>query len=243
MYKKILQLIKAYIETDRKATIPQGLILHLECKLSQFLQQPKKIHMEAALRIVRYIKGQPGQGILLSSIQDTNLTTFCDADWASCPLTRKSVIGYFIKFGNSVVSWKSKKQSTVSRSSAEAEYRSIATTVTEIIWMLGLLKDLGIEMHKPVEVCTDSKAAILLAANPVYHERTKHIEIDYHFIREKIVQGIICTKYTPTHEQPADMLTKGLTKIQHQLLSSKLGVQNIFSLPSLRGSVKISERN
>ncbi|XP_049391249.1 uncharacterized mitochondrial protein AtMg00810-like [Solanum stenotomum] len=83
--------------------------------LSQFLQQPKKTHMEAALRIVRYIKGQPGQGILLSSSQDNKLTTFCDADWASCSLTRKSITGYFIKFGNSVVSWKSKKQSTVPR--------------------------------------------------------------------------------------------------------------------------------
>ncbi|XP_049394781.1 uncharacterized mitochondrial protein AtMg00810-like [Solanum stenotomum] len=89
--------------------------------LSQFLQQPKKTHMEASLRIVRYIKGQPGQGILLSSNPDNKFTTFCDADWASCPLTRKFVTGYFIKFGNSVVTWKSKKQSTMSRSSAEVE--------------------------------------------------------------------------------------------------------------------------
>jgi len=197
--------------------------------------------MEAALRIVRYIKGQPGQGILLSSVQDNNITAFCDADWASCPLTRKSVTRYFIKLGNSVISWKSKKQSTVSRSSAEAEYRSIATTVTKVIWMIGLMNDLGIKIQKPIDVCTDSKAAILLAANPVYHERTKHIEVDCHFIRETIVQGIICTKYTPTHEQPADMLTKGLTKVQHQVLSSKLGVQNILSLPSLRGSVNSSD--
>ncbi|WMV56755.1 hypothetical protein MTR67_050140 [Solanum verrucosum] len=161
--------------------------------------------------------------------------------WASCPLTRKSVTGYFIKLGNSVISWKSKKQSTVSRSSAEAEYRSIATTVTEVVWMIGLMNGLGIKIHKPIDVCTDSKAAILLAANPVYHERTKHIEVDCHFIREKIVQGIICTKYIPTQEQPADMLTKGLTKVQHQVLSSKLGVQNIFSLPILRGSVNSSD--
>nr|XP_016437497.1 PREDICTED: uncharacterized mitochondrial protein AtMg00810-like [Nicotiana tabacum] len=98
--------------------------------LSQFLQQSKRSHMGAALRVVRYIKNQPGQGFLLSN---NNILAYCDADWAACPYTRRSVAGYLIKLGNSLVSWKSKKQTTVSRSSVEAEYRSIAATVAEIV--------------------------------------------------------------------------------------------------------------
>ncbi|XP_055822208.1 uncharacterized mitochondrial protein AtMg00810-like [Solanum dulcamara] len=108
--------------------------------LSQFLNQPKKFHMEAALRVVKYLKRQPGQGILLSNKSDNQITVFCDADWAACALTRKSVTGYLIKMGKSLISWKAKKQTTVSRSSAEAEYRSMASTVSELMWLLGMLK-------------------------------------------------------------------------------------------------------
>ncbi|XP_049413140.1 uncharacterized mitochondrial protein AtMg00810-like [Solanum stenotomum] len=101
--------------------------------LSQFLQQPKKSHMDAALRIVRYLKKQSGPGLLFSRSSDEIVTAFCDANWASCPLTRRSVIGYVVKIGNSLVSWKPKKQTIVSKSSAEAEYRCLASTVSELI--------------------------------------------------------------------------------------------------------------
>lgn len=108
---------------------------------------------------------------------------------------------------------------------------SLATTVAELIWLLGMLKEVDIEFKTPVNIYTDSKAAIQIAANPVYHERTKHIEIDCHFIREKIQQGLIITNYITTKEQPADILTKGLNRIQHEHLNSKLGVLNIFTMP------------
>uniref|UniRef100_A0A3Q7EU06 Reverse transcriptase Ty1/copia-type domain-containing protein n=1 Tax=Solanum lycopersicum TaxID=4081 RepID=A0A3Q7EU06_SOLLC len=111
--------------------------------LSQFLQQSKKSHMEAALRIVRYVKNQPGLGVLLSSNKNTTLTAYCDSDWASCPHTRRSVTGYLVKFGDSLLTWKSKKQTTISKSSAEAEYRSMAAIVSELIWIIGLMKELG----------------------------------------------------------------------------------------------------
>ncbi|XP_060180584.1 uncharacterized mitochondrial protein AtMg00810-like [Lycium barbarum] len=101
--------------------------------LSQFMQRPKISHMEAGLRIVRYIKNQPGLGILLSSRKSEHMQAYCDADWGACPNTRKSVTRFLVKHGDSLISWKSKKQSTVSRSSAESEYRSMATTVSEII--------------------------------------------------------------------------------------------------------------
>ncbi|XP_055833656.1 secreted RxLR effector protein 161-like [Solanum dulcamara] len=107
--------------------------------LSQFLSQPKKSHMEAALRVVRYLKKQSGQGILLSNNLGHKITAFCDADWAFCPLTRKSVTRYMIMIGKSLVLWKAKKKTTVSKSSTEAEYKSMASIVSELVWLLGML--------------------------------------------------------------------------------------------------------
>uniref|UniRef100_A0A3Q7H6I8 Reverse transcriptase Ty1/copia-type domain-containing protein n=1 Tax=Solanum lycopersicum TaxID=4081 RepID=A0A3Q7H6I8_SOLLC len=116
--------------------------------LSQFLQQQKKSHMEAALRIVRYVKNQPGLGVLLSINKNTTLTAYCDSDWASCPHIRRSVTGYLVKFRDSLLTWKSKKQTTISKSSAEAEYRSMAAIVSELIWIIGLMKELGLNQYK-----------------------------------------------------------------------------------------------
>jgi len=107
--------------------------------LTQFMQHPRQEHWEAALRIVRYLKGNPGQGILLRADCDLQLYAWCDSDWASCPLTRRSITGWFVLIGNSPISWKTRKQHTVSRSSAEAEYRSMATTTCELIWLKALL--------------------------------------------------------------------------------------------------------
>ncbi|XP_047250133.1 uncharacterized mitochondrial protein AtMg00810-like [Capsicum annuum] len=115
-----------------------------------YLTQPKQSYMNAALRIIRYIKGKPGQGLLMSSSKKDTLTTHCDADWAACAFSRKSITCFIIKLGDSLVSWKSKKQSTVSRSSAESEYMSLASTVAELTWLIGLIKDLGVQLQLPV---------------------------------------------------------------------------------------------
>ncbi|XP_019239261.1 PREDICTED: uncharacterized protein LOC109219274 [Nicotiana attenuata] len=133
--------------------------------LSQFMQKLKRSHLEAAQRVVRYVKNQPGQGILLSSKQRHTTTAYCDADWAACPITRKSITGFFIKYGSSLISWKSKKQSTISRSSAESEYRSIASTIAELVWILGIFKDIGVKVDLPLNIYTDSKTTIQIAAN------------------------------------------------------------------------------
>ncbi|XP_049410687.1 TMV resistance protein N-like [Solanum stenotomum] len=135
-----------------------------------------------------------------------------------------------VKLRDSLISWKSKKQGTISRSSAEAEYRSLTSDVAEVVWIVRLFKELGADVQLPVTIHCDSKSAIQIAANPVLHERTKHIELDCHFIREKIQQGLVETKYLNTKEQEADILTKGLGKSQHEYLMSKFGEL----LPSLR---------
>lgn len=204
--------------------------------LSQFLQALKRFPMEVALRVVRYIKRQPAMGILMSSRKQNRPTAYCDADWAVCPNTRRSVTGFLVKHGDSLISWKSKKQTTISRSSAESEYRSMASAVSEIVWITGLYKELGKDLELLVELYCDSKAALQIAANPVYHERTKHIEIDCHFIREKIQMRLIKPLFLRTYEQQADILTKGLIRSQHEYLVSKLGVLDVFIPSSLRGS-------
>lgn len=150
----------------------------------------------------------------------------------------QSLTGYFVFYGDSLVSWKSKKPNTISRSSAEAEYRSLASTVAEIVWLVGLYKELGVDVALPVSICCDSKSAIQIAANPVFLEHTKHIDVDCHFIREKIQLGLVQPTYLHTSEQPADLLTKGLTIVQHTYLLTKLGMKNVFRTPSLREGVK-----
>lgn len=190
------------------------------------MQAPKKSHLEAAHRVVRYVKNEPGLGILMHAEGKAILTAFCDADWASCPNSRRSITCYIVKFGHSLIS------------ESESEYRSMALTVSELIWLVGLFKCLGVEIPTPVQLYTDYKSTMQIANNPVFHERTKHMEIDCHSIREKVQQGLIHPDYVPTAEQEANLLTKGLGSYQHYHLLSKMGVLNVFSPPSLKGVLR-----
>lgn len=180
--------------------------------LAQFMQEPRLDHWNAALRVVRYLKADPRQGILLRSDDDFQITGWCDSDWATCRLTCRSVTGYFVQLEQSPVSWKTRKQETACRSSAEAEYRAIDFLTQELIWLKKVLHTLGVVHKQPMVICCDSKSAIYIATNPVFHERTKHVELDCHFVRDEIVTGNIVVMHVDSKSQLEDIFTKVIGK-------------------------------
>ncbi|GAU39523.1 hypothetical protein TSUD_222930 [Trifolium subterraneum] len=203
-------------------------------QLSQFLHKPTWTHYNAACRVVKYLKQNPGRGLLFPRASDLQLLGFSDADWAGCVDTRRSTTGYCFFIGSSLISWKAKKQLTVSRSSSEAEYRALSSTTCELIWLLSLINDLKIQCDKPPVIYCDSQSAMHIASNPVFHERTKHLEIDCHLVREKVQQGILRLLPISTQDQLADCLTKALPGPKFSSIISKLGLKDIYH-PKLEG--------
>ncbi|CAL1379865.1 unnamed protein product [Linum trigynum] len=197
--------------------------------LSQAVHSPRQEHEDAAQRVLRYLKGAPGRGLLFPTGGTLSLTAYCDADWGGCQHTRRSTTGYFIRLGDSPISWRTKKQSVVARSSAEAEYRAMASTVSELVWLRWLLSELGISCSSSTPLYCDNQAALHIAANPVFHERTKHVEMDCHFVRERVTSGEIAPRKISSQNQVADMFTKGLGGEQFAFLTSKLGVHDIHA--------------
>ncbi|CAM8905574.1 unnamed protein product [Rhodiola kirilowii] len=130
--------------------------------------------------------------------------------------------------GPCIISWKTKKQSVVSRSSAESEYRSMAAVCCELAWLARLISDMGVKVSSAIHLHCDNKAAIHIAHNPVFHERTKHVELDCHLVRNHVLSKFVLPLHINTNEQPADIFTKSLTREQLQYLSSKLGVSNFL---------------
>ena len=202
--------------------------------LSQFLSQPRHPHMQAALHLLRYLKGSIGVGLFYPANSTLCLKAYTDADWARCMSSRKSLTGYCLFLGDSLISWKTKKQKTVSKSSAESEYRAMSETASEIEWMIGILRDLQVPLQLPLTLYCDNKAAQYIAANPVFHNRTKHLDINCHYVRDKIKEGLIQTAHISSHDQLADIMTKPLPTQQHHALALKLGL--VFpSKSNLRG--------
>jgi Reverse transcriptase (RNA-dependent DNA polymerase) len=181
-------------------------------RVSQFMHKPTIQHWAAVKRILRYLKGSINHGLTIRSSTDLSLHGFSDSDWARCPDDRKSTTGFLIFLGCNLISWSSKKQPTVARSSTEAEYRSLAMAATEMVWLMSLLKELDIQLPPPLLWC-DNLGATFLASNPTFHACTKYIELDYHFVREKVNAGILKVRFICSQDQLADTLTKSLSSV------------------------------
>nr|XP_016469461.1 PREDICTED: uncharacterized mitochondrial protein AtMg00810-like [Nicotiana tabacum] len=192
--------------------------------LSQYMQDPREPHLQATYHMLRYLLKDPTLGLFMSSDNDFSVKAYCDSDWATCPDSMKSVSGYLVLLGNSPISWKSKKQETISLSSAEAEYRSIRKVVGELVWLHRVLTELTIPPVLPIPLFCDNQSALHIAKDLVFHERTKYIEVDCHFVRTKLTKGLILLQHIRTGDQLADILTKSLTGIKHSTILGKLAV-------------------
>jgi hypothetical protein len=186
------------------------------------MHHPKESHLAALKRILRYVRGTLHMGLLIRPSSQQELVVYTDADWAGCPDTRKSTSGYAVFLGVNLISWSSKRQNTVSRSSAEAEYRAVANAVAEASWLRQLLTELHTPLRKTTLVYCDS--AIYMSKNPVQHQRTKHVEIDLHFVRERVALGEVRVLHVPTTSQFSDIFTKGLPTSVFKEFRSSLNV-------------------
>lgn len=162
------------------------------------MHAPRTTHLHAVKRIFRYLQGTLDHGLLLRpSATSTIIVAYSDADWAGCKDSCRSTTGYAVYFGPNLIAWRSKKQPTVSKSSTEAEYRAIGYTVAETIRIRKRLCDLGIVITTPTSLYCDNVSATYMTANPVMHDRSKHIAVDYHFVRERVAAGDLTVRYIP----------------------------------------------
>ena len=194
--------------------------------LSQHAATPGKAHWDALMRVYRYLRGTTNLKLTYrGSSKAEELLGYVDADFAGDTVDRRSTTGYAFILSGAAVSWASKKQRTVATSSTEAEYVAGSEAAKEAVWFRLILSELGMLKEGPTEILIDNQSAIALAKNPVFHGRMKHVEVQHHFIREKLEDGVITAEYVPTGDQVADVLTKGLAREKHDRFVKGLGLE------------------
>ena len=200
-------------------------------KLSQFMHHPTDTHWILVKRILRYLLGTLNKGLLLRRDSPCSLHAFADklhafsdADWAGNKDDYSSTSAYLVYLGSNLISWSSKKQKTIARSSTEAEYRSVAATAAELSWVCSLIQELGVALPTPPVIYCDNVGATQLSSNPIFHSRMKHVAVDYHFIRDQVQSGRLRVAHISSADQLADLLTKPLSTSQFQFFRDKIGL-------------------
>ena len=196
-------------------------------KVCQYLHAPTTIHWAAVKRILRYLKHTMKIGLCICKTSSLLVSDFSDADWAGDLDDRRSTGGFAVFLGSNLISWSARKQATVSRSSIEAEYKAVANATAEVMWIQTLLYELGIQAPKTAKLWCDNIGAKYLSANPVFHARTKHIEVDYHFVRERVARKLLVIDYISTKDQVADGSTKPLSVRQLEMFKNNLNLRSL----------------
>ena len=205
-------------------------------KLSQFMHKPTTNYWTTTKRLLRYLKQTIFHGIKIHKAGLPILRTYSDADWAVNVDDRTSTSAYIIFLSSNPISWSSKKQRAVARSTIEAEYRELANVASETMWLSTLLKELAFPVTESPQLLCDNLGATHLSFNPVHHSRRKRIQIDLHFVRDLVHKGSLQVKHVHTQDQIPDMLTKPLSRQRTKLLWNKIGLANGSSI--LRGRIR-----
>ena len=198
------------------------------------MQTPRDIHLDCAKRVLRYVSGTMDFGILYKSATPIRLEGYTDADWVGYRADRRSTSRFVFSLGNGTISWSSKKQPTVALSSTEAEYRGATVAACEVVCLKRILKDMGVPIKDPILLYCDNMNNIHLAQNPVFHTRTKHIEVHYHFIRVQVLSNEVKLVHVLMDRQVVDIFTKPLVLDKLQQFLTLLGRQHLDFL-NLRG--------
>ncbi|GJW14063.1 ribonuclease H-like domain-containing protein [Tanacetum coccineum] len=204
LYRTCLELIQYRYQYSPKN------ISYVVQQVCLYMHDPRDPHFTALKRILCYVRGTLDYGLQLHVSFTTKLSAYTDVDWAGCPITRWSTSGYCVFLGDNLLSWSAKCQVTLSRSSAEAGYRGVANVVVETAWIRNLLCELHTPLFTAILVYCDNVSVVYMSANPVQHQRTKHIEIDIHFVRDFVALRQVCVLHVPSKFQYADIFTKGI---------------------------------
>jgi hypothetical protein len=199
--------------------------------LSQFCSRPSTIHAQAVKRVFRYLRGTIQHGITYRGsgpmTTGPTLIGYCDSDWAEDRNDRRSITGYVFLLSNAAVSWKSRKQDTVALSSVEAEYMAAAEGVREALWWREFLRGVGYTTPVATTIFSDSQGSIAMSLNAVHHQRTKHIDIRHHFLREHVRDQAVSLQYVSTTQMAADILTKALVQAKHGVTKELVGMRSV----------------
>ena len=195
----------------------------------QFMHNQSEDHMGVVIQILQYLKSSLGKWLMFSKNAHLNIEGYTDADWAGNILDRKSTSGYFTFVGWNLVTWRSKKKNVVELSNVEAEFQGMAKELCELLWLRSLLIEVGFPLSSAMNLFCDNKAAIDISHNPIQHDRTKHVEVDRHFIKQNLEENIIQFPFIKSEDQLSNILTKAVSSRNFNDLLDKLSVRDIYT--------------